>query len=310
MLPKRSGKEWGMTMASDPQQALRYFQKSSEFFVGIDSDGCAFDTMEVKHKECFIPNIIKWYDLAAISKYTREAAEFVNLYSQWRGINRFPALVMTFDLLIDRPEVLHRHHPIPALVGLRSWIDRETKLSNPTLKAEVAAIGDADLAQALAWSEAVNRTIGEVVHHVPPFPFVRESLESMQGKADVMVVSATPGEALTREWEEHGLRPLVGLIAGQELGSKQEHLALAAVGRYEPRRILMVGDAPGDLQAAQANGVRFFPIDPGHEDESWQRFFEEGLPRFLADDYSGHYMNAQIDRFQKLLPDAPPWKRL
>src|SRR6516225_6727339 len=102
-----------MMMASDPQQALRQFHKSSEFFVGIDSDGCAFDTMEVKHKECFIPNIIKSYGMAAISKYTREAAEFVNLYSRWRGINRFPALVMTFDLLIDRSEVLQRHHPIP-----------------------------------------------------------------------------------------------------------------------------------------------------------------------------------------------------
>ena len=91
-----------MAMPSDPQAALRQFPKQNEFFVGIDSDGCAFDTMEVKHKECFIPNIIMSYDLAAISKYAREAAEFVNLYSQWRGINRFPALVMTFDLL-DRP---------------------------------------------------------------------------------------------------------------------------------------------------------------------------------------------------------------
>ena len=43
------------------------------------------------------------------------------------------------------------------------------------------------------------------MNDVPPFPFVRESLESMQGKADVMVVSATPGEALEREWDEHGL---------------------------------------------------------------------------------------------------------
>ena len=158
---------------------------------------------------------------------------------------------MTFDLLIDRPEVLRRHHPIAGLAGLRSWIERETKLSNPTLKAEVAATGDPDLAQALAWSEAVNRTIGEIVHDVPPFPFVRESLQSMQGKADVMVVSATPGEALEREWEEHGLRPYVGLIAGQELGSKAEHLALAAVGRYEPAQ-----DPDGRRRARRPEGGR------------------------------------------------------
>ena len=173
--------------------------------------------MEVKHKECFIPNIVESYNLAAISKYAREAAEFVNLYSKWRGINRFPALTMTFDtfdLLYERAEVQRRHLKLPALNGVRDWIKRETKLSNPTLKAEVAATGDPDLAQALEWSEAVNRTISRVVHDVPPFPFVRESLECMSGKADVMVVSATPGEALEREWEEHGLKPNVALIAG------------------------------------------------------------------------------------------------
>src|SRR5262249_31728227 len=139
-------------------------------------------------------------------------------------------------------------------------------------------------------------------------PFVRESLESMQGKADVMVVSATPCEALIREWEEHGLRGSVSLIAGQEQGSKQEHLALAAVDRYPPERILMVGDAPGDRRAAQANGVLFYPIDPGNEDGSWQRFFEEALPRFFVGSYAGDYMDAQVARFEKLLPECPSWR--
>jgi phosphoglycolate phosphatase-like HAD superfamily hydrolase len=297
-----------MAMPGDPQLSLRNFQKRNEFFIGIDSDGCAFDTMEVKHKECFIPNIIKHYHLAAISKYAREAAEFVNLYSKWRGINRFPALLLTFDLLYERAEVLNRHAKLSALSGLRAWVERESKLSNPTLEAEAAATGDPDLAQALAWSKNVNQAISEVVHDVPPFPFVRESLECMRDKADVMVVSATPGEALKREWEEHGLSPLVSLIAGQELGSKKEHLALGAVGKYDPQKILMVGDAPGDQQAAEDNGVLFYPIDPGSEDESWQRFFEEALPRFLAENYAGPYMNAQIERFQAVLPEKPPWK--
>src|SRR4029077_6064399 len=82
-----------MTATVDPQLPLRQFVKSHYFFIGIDSDGCVFDTMEVKHKECFIPNIIKFYHLAAISKYVREVFEFLNLYSKWRGTNRFPGLV-------------------------------------------------------------------------------------------------------------------------------------------------------------------------------------------------------------------------
>jgi phosphoglycolate phosphatase-like HAD superfamily hydrolase len=297
-----------MTASTDPQSPLREFVRTREFFIGIDSDGCAFDTMEVKHKECFIPTIIKQYQLAAISKYVRETAEFVNLYSQHRGINRFPGLVLTIDLLAERAEVLRRRPRIPALAGLRRWMESEPRLSNPALKAAVEATGDPDLVVALEWSEAVNRAIGEVVKDVPPFPFVRESLKSMQGQADVMVVSATPGEALAREWEEHGLRPYVALIAGQELGSKQEHLALTAVGRYQPERILMVGDAPGDRKAAQANGVLFYPIDPGSEDDSWRRFFEEALPRFFAGTYAGEYMAAQMARFENLLPERPTWR--
>ena len=92
------------------------------------------------------------------------------------------------------------------------------------------------------------------------------------------------------------------------MGSKREHLALAAVGRYPPEKMLMVGDAPGDFEAARANGVLFYPIDPGAEDASWQRFFEEALPRFFAGTYAGEYMAAQVARFQSLLPARPTWK--
>ncbi len=86
----------------EANRQLKELKPEHDYFVGVDSDGCAFDTMEIKHKECFIPNIIKHWGLQPISKYAREAAEFVNLYSRWRGINRFPALVMVFDLLRER----------------------------------------------------------------------------------------------------------------------------------------------------------------------------------------------------------------
>ena len=84
------------------KKALEDLKPEKEFFVGIDSDGCAFPTMELKHKECFIPNIIKYYNLQAVSKYAREAAEFVNLYSKSRGVNRFPALIEVLQWLQRR----------------------------------------------------------------------------------------------------------------------------------------------------------------------------------------------------------------
>jgi phosphoglycolate phosphatase-like HAD superfamily hydrolase len=295
--------------ATDPRPTPLGFRKSADHFIGIDSDGCVFDTMEAKHKECFIPNIVHHYGLAALCRATREVAEFLNLYSRWRGTNRFPGLALTLDLLAERPEVARRGIELPSLDGLREWLTRETRLGNPALKAEVDRTGDPDLIRALAWSEAVNRSIGEIVRNVPPFPLVRESLDAMQGKADVMVVSATPTEALEREWAEHDLRELVGLIAGQEAGSKKEVLAQALTHGYEKDHVLMVGDAPGDLSAAQANGVLFYPIEPGFEDESWQRFREEALPRFYEGTFAGPYMADRVERFLALLPEVPPWKR-
>lgn len=297
-----------MTMKSDPQTALRDFRKGHDYFVGIDSDGCVFDTMEVKHKECFIPPFIKHFGLAAVSKYAREACEFVNLYSRDRGANRFPAYVKALDLLRERAEVRRRGVGIPEVPALRGWIGRETKLGNPALEAEVSRGGDPELALTLAWSQEVNRNVGETVKNVPPFPLVRETLRKLHGRADVMVVSATPGEALAREWEEHDLAGLVELIAGQEMGTKKEHLALAApADRYARDHVLMVGDAPGDRAAAAANGVLFYPINPGHEEESWERLHGEALDRFFAGTYKGDYMDRLVVEFEALLPSTPPW---
>ena len=279
------------------------------FFVGIDSDGCAFDSMEIKHKECFCPNIIKWWDLQPVSKYAREAAEFVNLYSKWRGINRWPALTMVFDLLRERREVIARGARITEAKKVREFMASGQPLSDAGLKAYMIEHADPELDQAWGWTKAVNASIADLVHDVPPFPYMRESLQALQSQADVVVVSATPTEALGREWAEHDIAKYTRIIAGQEMGSKKQHLALAATGKYAPDHILMMGDAPGDMEAAKANGVLFFPINPGREEASWERFFKEGLARFTAGTFAGEYEASLIAEFEKLLPSTPPWKK-
>ena len=70
-------------------------------FVGIDSDGCIFDTMEAKQKDFFHPAIIRHWKLEAIEPQVRAAAEFTYLYSCYRGLNRFLGLCKTFELLND-----------------------------------------------------------------------------------------------------------------------------------------------------------------------------------------------------------------
>lgn len=288
---------------------LADFKKQHDFLVAIDSDGCAFDAMEIKHKECFIPNFIKFMRLQPVSKYAREACEFANLYSKWRGANRFIAYTLALQLLEERPEVQARGAVIPRLQGVRDWIGRETKLGNPTLRAEVEKTGDPDLKLALEWSTAVNKTVADIVQGVPPFPGVRLALEKLFPVADMIVCSATPNEALQKEWIEHDIAGYVSAICGQETGSKAETLGQAASQGYGSGHVLMIGDAPGDMDAAQTNGVLFYPINPGNEEASWQRFLNEACGRFFGGQYAGDYEQQLIDEFDKYLPDQPPWKQ-
>ena len=287
---------------------MKEMKPDHDFFIGIDSDGCVFDTMEIKQKECFCPNFIKYFGLQKISKYARETWEFVNLYSKTRGVNRFLALLESVRLLSERKETAERGASMPDLTPLEEWTKKESKLGNPALKEYAAGAGDPMIDLTLNWSEKVNADIAEMVHGIPPFPFVGKVLASLPGSADVMVVSQTPVEALQREWNENGIDKYVRIIAGQEYGTKAEHIALAAKGKYPDDRILMVGDAPGDLRAAKKNGVLFFPVNPGHEEISWKRFFEEGMDTFLSGQYAGSYEAAMIREFESYLPERPPWE--
>jgi len=299
-------------MAGFPEAArpLAEMKPEHDFFIGIDSDGCAFDTMEIKHKECFIPNTIKYWGLQPVSKYAREAAEFVNLYSKWRGINRWPALVMVFDLLRDRPEVLERNFVPPEAPDVRKFIAAEEfPKSNDGLRAYMKEHNSPELETALAWTVAVNDTVADMVHGVPPYPHVRESLAYLVDKADMIVVSSTPVRALTSEWHEHDIAQYVRVIAGQEMGKKALHLKLAADDKYPKDHILMIGDAPGDMKAAKANDALFYPINPGNEAQSWLRFYEEAMGKFLAEEYAGDYEAELIAEFDAVLPEVPPWKR-
>ena len=289
-------------------EQLTNLPKQNDFFIGFDSDGCVFDTMELKHKECFCPAMIKHMGCQPVSKAAREVWDFVNLYSKTRGCNRFLAIQYFRDLLKERKDVIARGFQPLELAELDAWIERETKLGNPALEAEVVENGNAELHLMLDWSKEVNARVEDMVFGMTPFPGVIDILKMGQGKADMIVVSQTPLEALEREWEENNMTPYVGLIAGQEHGTKAEHLRFATEGKgYGKDRVLMVGDAPGDQKAAEDNHALFYPIIPGKEEMSWQRLFDTGLDKFFAGTFFGDFQQQLLVEFDAALPDEPTW---
>jgi len=233
----------------------------------------------------------------------RETWEFVNLYSVYRGGNRFTSLIKVFELLSENHAVKNTGYVLPDLTSLKSWTVTETKLGNLTLRRYCETNPDPILEKILRWSEAVNSDISLHMRSIPPFPGAIEAIKKSSEYADLVIVSQTPLEALEREWEENNLRKYIRTIAGQEHGTKSEHISMAAKGKYTNNKILMIGDAKGDLVAAKNNGILFYPIIPGKENKSWVRFNGEFLEKFLDLTYEGSCENLLIDEFLKSLPE-------
>lgn len=290
-----------------PQTSLINFRPRHDSLVGIDSDGCVFDTMEIKQKQCFHGLTIQHFHLEAIDPSVRETLEFVNLYSRWRGTNRFLALLKSFELLRKRTEVIASGIQIPDLPSFTAWTQSSPALGNSDLERATELTGDPELASILAWSKAVNAEIARKVANTQPFQWAAKGLQAIQAHSDAICVSQTPVEALTREWDSAGILAMVSCIAGQEMGTKAEHIALATSGKYFPDRVLMIGDALGDRDAAQANSALFYPIYPSQEEASWERFCSEAYDRFLNGTYAGDYANNLIADFERLLPKEPSW---
>jgi len=299
-------------MIEDPLNVaakIKPLPRQHEFFIGIDSDGCVFDAMEIKHRQCFGPAFIHHFGLQSASRCAEEVWEFVNLYSRDRGCNRFFAIQKALRLIGERSEFTARGQKLKGIPALDAWLKESGPLSNPALEAKVKATNDAGLARVLAWSKDVNQRVATLGNGMPPFPMVRESLEKIRTQADVMVVSQASAETLAREWREHQLDALVNYIAGQEVGTKTEQIRRATSDQYAPEKILMIGDAPGDWQAARDNHAIFFPIVPGKEAASWQHFFETGSERFFGGTFAGKYQQALLEKFSAALPEKAPWQK-
>lgn len=278
-----------------------------KFLVCIDSDGCLFDNMELKHKECFTPASVNVWGLQSISRYAREVCDYVNLYSHLRGENRFPSIVDTLDLLAQRPEVLARGWRKPDLTMLRRFIKESPSLSRNALEAFIAQHGEApDLMLALRWSDEVNENVKRIAHDVAPFPAARAALEKLHERAVVTIVSQAQTETLRREWGEQGLLPFVDAVNGQEVGSKADCIRKAREAGFNTAHTLMIGDAPGDAAAAEAGGALFYPIRPGHEEESWMAL-DDLMEKFFTLEYAGSTESALLKEYHRGLLSAPPW---
>ncbi len=272
---------------------LEGYGKKKDYLICVDSDGCAMDTMDAKHIICFGPCLIPVWELSPWEPEILERWNEINLYTMTRGINRFKGLAMILT------EINEGYRKVPDIDRFVEWTRLAPELSNAGVRAQWEQTGADIFGQALEWSEKVNQQIGCMPEKEKcAFAGVKKALRDAHVLADVAVVSSANQKAVEEEWQHQGLTDYVDVILSQDAGTKSACIRALLEKGYAPDRVLMIGDAPGDCEAAMDNGIYFYPILVRNEEMSWQRFPVAGLERLTGATYGGQWQEQMIKEFK------------
>lgn len=273
-------------------KTLTTFNRTKDFLICVDSDGCAMDTMNIKHQRCFGPMLVEQWGLHAWRERILDRWNEINLYSMTRGINRFLGLGMLLE------EIDATYTAIKGVGPFLTWARNAQELSNATVLAMAKETGQDIFSKALSWSLAVNKAITELPDSDKmSFSGVKQSLVNAKQHANICIISAANPEAVIEEWTQHKLMEYVDVSLAQDVGPKAYCISKMLEFGYNPNNVVMVGDAPGDLQAAQENDILFYPILVRQEEASWRDFLTTLLPHLLDGTYRAHHQQTMIKSF-------------
>lgn len=174
------------------------FQKSKDYLVCVDSDGCAMDTMDIKHTACFGPCMIAEWNLTPFRAELLRRWNQINLYTVTRGINRFKGLSKMLQ------EVNTSYTRVENIDALVRWVEEASELSNRSLANAINENNSPILKKAYAWSHAVNQAIAKLPREqIKPFAGVNRALTAAHSWADIAVVSSANRKAVEDEWSRY-----------------------------------------------------------------------------------------------------------
>ena len=170
--------------------ALHEFTKTKPFLLCVDSDGCAMDTMNIKHFRCFGPCFADEWGLGAGRDAALKRWNEINLFSMTRGINRFLGLAhILTELFPDDQDV----------AAFAQWANNSKELSERAV--EVHAAENPVFLKALSWSRAVNKAIGALSdEEKAAFGGVRDVLQEAHKSFDIAVVSSANYAAVEEDY--------------------------------------------------------------------------------------------------------------
>ncbi|MDY2596757.1 MAG: HAD hydrolase-like protein [Oliverpabstia sp.] len=275
---------------------IEEYQKKKDYLICVDSDGCAMDTMDIKHILCFGPCMVTEWGLEEWKDAILTRWNEINLYTMTRGINRFKGLALMLR------EIHETYTPIQDVDVLETWVENSKELSSGALQKAMETNDSVILKKALSWSQHVNTSINELPFEVKkPFEGVKEGLAYAHQFADVAIVSSANLQAVLEEWELYGLLEHVDIVMSQNVGSKAYCIQELLKKGYDTEKVFMAGDALGDYEAAEKNHVFYYPILVRHEKESWSEFRDQAVDKLVDGTYGGDYQHQKIDAFMENL---------
>lgn len=267
------------------------FERKHDKVICIDSDGTMIDAMNVKHDKCHGETFIDVFNLQDHAKEMHEIWDSINLYEKSRGVNRFIAIIE----MLKRIDGKYLDVDKEELEKFQKWVDKGS-LSHKAVAQEFESNPYPLLEKITEWSYELNQRISKLTpKDKPPFDNGKQALEYALGKVDIAIISSSNMKAIVEEWQAHDLIKYVDVITSQEVGSKGECLATMLSKGYSKQDILMIGDAYPDVDAANENGVYYYPILTRHEAESWQDFIDKYFDLFVE----GKYDTVQDELMQK-----------
>ena len=261
------------------------FERKHDYLVCVDSDGCVMDTMNCKHFHCFGPCMVTEWGLEEWKEEILDRWNVINLFSMTRGINRFKGLAMALK------EIDGKYKKITGVDALVHWADTAPALSNDGVAKAAAEAADTDaklvFEKALSWSKAVTAAIVELDESLKvPYEGAKEGLAAAHSFADVAMVSSANRDAVEEEWGKFGLLEHTDIVLAQDIGSKAACIAAMLKFGYDLDKVVMVGDAPGDCDAAEKNNVYYYPILVKHEKESWDEAIFNAFGKLRNGEYA------------------------
>ena len=212
-------------------------------------------------------------------------------FVEWIKHDRQTRLHLAEGLAMALGEINEKYKPIVGITHLQNWADTAPALSNDAVAAAAANAcceeAKTVFSKALSWSKAVNASIVKLPEELKvPYDGTKEGLAAAHTFADVAMVSSANRDAVEEEWGKFGLLEHTDIVLAQDVGSKAACIAEMLKFGYELSKVVMIGDAPGDCDAAEKNGVWYYPILVNHERASWDEAIAIAFGKLQSGDYS------------------------